>query len=72
MRRFHRASGPDTQEENGHRREGNAQGVVKWIVVFTVAAIGTRVRAKYLFDWDTGNLITENNGEEVVGGVWWA
>ena len=56
-------------EGNGHSREGDAQGIVIWIVVFTVSAVVTGVCAKYLFDWATGNLVTENSGKEVFGGL---
>ena len=56
-------------EGNGHSREGDAQGVVMWIVVFAVAAVVTSFCAKYLFDWATGNLVTDNSGREVFGGL---
>ena len=56
-------------EGNGHSEEGRAQGVVAWIVVFAVAAVVTGFCAKYLYDWATGNLVTENSGREVVGVV---
>ena len=54
---------------NGYRTEGNAQGVVAWIVLFAVAAVITGFCAKYLFDWATGNLVTDNSGAEVLGGL---
>lgn len=56
-------------EGNGHSEEGRAQGVVAWIVVFAVAAVVTGFCAKYLYDWATGNLVTENSGREVFGGL---
>ena len=40
-----------------------------WIVLFAVATIITGVCAKYLFDWATGDLVTENSGAEVLGGL---
>jgi len=56
-------------EGSGPSREGNARGVVMWIVLFAVAAVVTGFCAKYLFDWAAGNLVTENSGVEAVGGV---
>ena len=56
-------------EENGHSREGDAQGVVIWIVLFAVFTVLTGFCAKYLFDWAAGNLVTENSGREVFGGI---
>ena len=53
----------------GHSEEGNAQGVVAWIVVFAVAGVVTGFCAKYLCDWAAGNLITDNSGIEVFGGL---
>ena len=55
------------QEENGHRWEGNAQGVVIWIVVFAVAAIVPGFCAKHLFDWATGNGSNRDNRALYIG-----
>ena len=52
-----------------HSEEGNAQGVVARIVVFAVAGVVTGFCAKYLYDWAAGNLITDNSGIEVFGGL---
>ena len=57
------------KDENGHSPGGGAQGVVIWIVLFAVGAVITSFCAKYLVDWATGNLVTENSGEEVAGGL---
>ena len=54
---------------NGHDRQGDTQLIVAGIVVFVVAAVVTGVCAKYLYDWATGSLVTENSGEEVLGGI---
>ena len=54
---------------NGDDLEWDAQGVVMGIVLFAVAAVVTGFCAKYLFDWATGNLVTENSSKEVLGGL---
>ena len=56
-------------EGNGPSSDGGAQGIVMWIVLFAVGAVITGFCAKYLFDWATGNLVTENSGREVFGGL---
>ena len=56
-------------DRKGHSGEGNAQGVIAWFVVFAVAAVVTGFCAKYLYDWATGNLVTDNSGREVFGGL---
>ena len=50
----------------GRSEEGNAQGVVAWIVVFAVAGVVTGFCAKY---WAAGNLIPDDSGIEVSGGL---
>ena len=56
-------------EGNGHSPEGDAQGIVVWIVLFAVASVVIGFCVKYLIDWATGSLVTENSGKEVFGGM---
>jgi hypothetical protein len=56
-------------EGNGPSPEGNAQGIAMWIILFAVFAVLTGFCAKYLYDWATGNLVTDNSGKEISGGM---
>ena len=54
---------------SGPNTDGNAEGIVIWIVLFAVMATLTVSCALYLYYWAVGDSGTEGGGAEVVGGI---